>query len=210
MDLKTLPKPPIRRRAGAETPEILAHRMALYLRAIGIEPVAPASATQREVQAAYNQQWAALPLYWRSRAKRLARTQVMAAGLAHSLATAPLTTAVKPPKQDPTPKSETISMVCPHCRMRGGFPKRAWFSRQLAEEALLRALEIPKNFTGLQVYECPHTRGYWHLGHCREDNDKPWGKLGGKRSLLPHWFVAAGLSISLRLVSFFESQASDE
>jgi hypothetical protein len=76
-------KLPKKRRAGAETAEILAHRMALYLRAIGIEPVAPAGANQRETQAAYDQQWAALPLYWRSRARRLARTRVMAVGLAH-------------------------------------------------------------------------------------------------------------------------------
>jgi hypothetical protein len=159
MDLQIGPKQRKKRRAGAETPEILAHRMALYLRAIGIEPVAPAGANQRETQAAYDQQWAALPLYWRSRAKRLARTQVMATGLAHSLATAPFATAVKPPERNAAPEVEAISIVCPHCRMRGGFPKRAWFSRQLSEEALLRALEIPKNFTGLHIYECPHMSG---------------------------------------------------
>jgi hypothetical protein len=90
--------------------------------------------------------------------------------------------------------------------MRGGFPKRAWFSRQLAEEALLRVLEIPKNFTGLHIYECPHTSGYWHLGHRREENAKPWRESRKKRSRLPHWFVAAGLSISLRLTRYFESQ----
>jgi hypothetical protein len=188
----------------------LAHRIALYLLAIGIEPVAPAGATQREIQAAYDRQWAALPLYWRSRAKRLVQTQVMATGLAHSLATAPFASAVTPPKQDPGPKAETLSMLCPHCRMRGGFPKRAWISRQLAEEALLRALEIPKNFTGLHVYECPHTQGYWHLGHRREDNVKPRGEPRGKRWRLPRWFVAAGLSISHQVIRFFESQASDE
>jgi len=189
------------RSGAAESPEIMAHRLAIYLRAAGIEPIAPQGAAPRQILAAYNQQWNALPAHWRSRARRTGRAQMLASGLAHSRETAPFVTSQRPLIAFPAQERETVAVVCQHCRMRGGFPKRAWLSRQFAEDALLRALEIPKNFEGLHVYECPHTHGHWHLGHLQDDTSaKPGRGKVEEKSRFPGWVVVPGLLVSLSLI----------
>jgi hypothetical protein len=202
--LQSVHTPPKGGRSGAaESPEIMAHRLAIYLRAVGIAPITPQGATQRQILAAYNQQWNALPARWRSRARRAGRAQMLASGLAHSRETAPFVTPQRPLIAPPAQELETVAVVCQRCRMRGGFPKRAWLSRQFAEDALLRALEIPKNFEGLHVYECPHTQGHWHLGHLRDDTSAKLerGKVEGK-ARFSLWVVVPGLLVGLSLIRF--------
>jgi hypothetical protein len=188
-----LPKSKVGRRGMFESHERLAHRLAIYLRSVGVEPVAPAEATSRQKLTAYHQQWEALPVHVRSRGRRTGRARMSISTLTESLHTERLITTKNPSIEG---DRETVAVVCPHCRMRGGFPKRAWLSRQLAEDALLRALEIPKNFEGIHVYECPYNRRYWHLGHLREDASiKALGACVGENSNFSKWVVLCGLGL---------------
>jgi hypothetical protein len=206
MNLQPLQKRP-KSTLSAESPEILAQRLFIYLRVAGIEPVAPEGASPKQILAAYNQQWNALPAYCRSYARRTSRAQMLASGLTNSLAAVALVSAQRPPVAPPVLKRETVAVQCPHCRMRGGFPKRAWLSRQLAEEALLRALEIPENFKGLRIYECAHMPGHWHLGHLQEDaSTKPRTAQAGENSRLSEWVVTAGLLAGIGLIRLLASR----
>jgi hypothetical protein len=188
-----LTKSKVGRRGKFESHERLAHRLAIYLRSVGVEPVAPAEASPRQRLTAYHQQWEALPVHVRSRGRRTGRAQMSISAPIESFHTERLITTRNPSIER---ERETVAVVCPHCRMRGGFPKRAWLSRQLAEDALLRALEIPKNFEGLRIYKCPYNRCYWHLGHFREDDSiKMLGACAGEHSNFSMWTVLCGLGL---------------
>ena len=61
---------------------------------------------------------------------------------------------------------ETMAAVvpkCPKCRMRCGLPKKSWPTREMAYECRERCPDP----ADVNVYECPHQPGYWHVGHPR-------------------------------------------
>ena len=70
---------------------------------------------------------------------------------------------------------------CPYCRMWGGFPKRSWPSREVAEEVWQRQ---PDRAT-LRVYICPGQTGFWHLGHLPEQDNSAPAVSSLSSSLLP-------------------------
>jgi hypothetical protein len=61
---------------------------------------------------------------------------------------------------------ETMAGVvpkCPRCRMRCGLPKKSWPTREMAYESRERCPDPAE----VNVYECPHQVGFWHVGHPR-------------------------------------------
>ncbi len=157
-----------------------ARRFALYLSSIGISPVLPCNSYKQWVvalQAQYN----ALEVGQRKLARRAGRQLVRESGsiriAAASLPTPVFvqTRAANAPTVRPRPfsRDEQFNSIlrrwsartppCPSCRMRNGFPKRSWPTREWADE--VRGRQHDRDT--LRVYECPVKPGLWHLGHIR-------------------------------------------
>ncbi len=157
-----------------------ARRFALYLSSIGISPVLPCNSYKQWVialQAQYN----ALEVGQRKLARRAGRQLVRESGsiriAAASLPTPVFvqTRAPNAPTVSPRPFSRdeqfnsvlrrwsVLTPPCPSCRMRNGFPKRSWPTREWADEVWGRQHDRDT----LRVYECPVLPGFWHLGHIR-------------------------------------------
>jgi len=144
-------------------------RLALYLHGIGIQPNAAGT------QAQYNQ----LEKGQRKLARRTGRQLLIEFG---SIAKAIVALTNHLVKETLTHNSRTVvprnrsreeqflhnlsrwpsfTPPCPSCRMRCGFPKRSWPTREWAEEVRERQHDRDT----LRVFECPVQPGFWHLGH---------------------------------------------
>jgi hypothetical protein len=157
-----------------------AQRLALYLNSIGI-PLIPSVSSYRRWAAVLQTQYNALDPERRKLARRTGRHLIKQAGsIANALAALASPIALQPPTNDAPPvarggpsREEQFNSICrlwsaltppcPSCRMRNGFPKRSWPSREWADEVW----ERQHDRDSLRVYACPAQPDYWHLGHIR-------------------------------------------
>jgi hypothetical protein len=154
-----------------------ARRLALYLSSIGISPVSSASSYKQwatDLQAQYNALEVAQRKLARQTGRRLLKESgsiaIAVASLTNPVALQPLTPPVDPRTGSREEQFKYISgrwsaltPPCPSCRMRNGFPKRSWPTREWADEVWGRQHDRDT----LRVYECPAQPGFWHLGHIR-------------------------------------------
>jgi hypothetical protein len=156
----------------------LARRLALYLSSVGI-PVVASSTSYRQWAADLQTQYMALPEDQRRLARATGRKLITeSASLRAAAATleSPLCLQVqagKPSTSHGLSRQAIFALIsrrwspltppCPTCRVRGGFPKRSWASRELADEVLARQHDRD----ALRVFPCPVQPGLWHLGHVR-------------------------------------------
>jgi hypothetical protein len=157
-----------------------AQRLALYLNSIGI-PLVPFASSYTQWAAALQTQYNALDPERRKLARRTGRHLIKQAGsIANAVAVLPSPIVPKPPTNNAPPiawrvrsrEEQFISICrrwsaltppCPSCRMRNGFPKRSWPSREWADEVW----ERQHDRDSLRVYACPAQPDVWHLGHLR-------------------------------------------
>jgi hypothetical protein len=167
--------PPLRRTLSKESimkkGARMRRRIRLYLRSIGIEPTAAGPLTQ----------YAELEPEQRKLARRTGRQRIREAGSITNAVAALDSPVVQESKLSSTPpvaaqsrnrsREKVFDQVrrrwspmtppCPSCRMRNGFPKRSWPTREWADEVWGRQHDRGI----LRVYECPAQPGFWHLGH---------------------------------------------
>lgn len=157
-----------------------AQRLALYLNSIGI-PHVPSASSYRQWAAVLQTQYNALDPERRELARRAGRHLIKQAGsIANALAALPSPIALQPmtinaPRVARRAQSReeqfnslcrrwsALTPPCPSCRMRNGFPKRSWPSREWADEVR----ERQHDRDSLRVYACPAQPDFWHLGHIR-------------------------------------------
>jgi hypothetical protein len=157
-----------------------AQRLALYLNSIGI-PLVPSASSYRRWAAVLQTKYNALDPERRKLARRAGRHLIEQAGsIANALIALPNPIVLQPPANNAPPvarraqsKEEQFTSIsrrwsaltppCPFCRMRSGFPKRSWPSREWADEVR----ERQHDRDSLRVYACPAQPGFWHLGHIR-------------------------------------------
>jgi hypothetical protein len=157
-----------------------AQRFALYLNSIGIQLV-PFASSYRQWAAVLQTQYNALDSERRKLARMAGRLLIKQAGsIANALAALPNPIALQPPTNNAAPvawraqsKEEQFISIrrrwsaltppCPFCRMRNGFPKRSWPSKEWADEVR----ERQHDRDSLRVYACPAQPDFWHLGHIR-------------------------------------------
>ena len=157
-----------------------ASRLALYLSSIGIPPVPLASGYKQwatDLEAQYN----ALEVEQRKLARQTGRRLIKEArsiAIAAAALTNPVVQEIQAHNAPPVaPRIQSreeqldyarrrwsvLTPPCPSCRMRNGFPKRSWPTREWADEVWGRQHDRDT----LRVYECPAQPGFWHLGHIR-------------------------------------------
>jgi hypothetical protein len=157
-----------------------ASRLALYLSSIGIPPVPLASSYKQwatDLEAQYN----ALEVEQRKLARQTGRRLIKEArsiAIAAAALANPVVQEIQAhnaPSVAPRIQSReeqldyarrrwsVLTPPCPSCRMRNGFPKRSWPTREWADEVWGRQHDRDT----LRVYECPVQSGFWHLGHIR-------------------------------------------
>jgi hypothetical protein len=154
-------------------------RLALYLSSIGISTVTSA-ASYKQWAAGLQAQYNALEIGQRRLARQAGRQLIRESG-SLKIAAASLknpiirvTGARISPPAIPRPREEQFAYIsrrwsaltppCPRCRMRNGFPKRSWPTREWADEVWQRQHDRDS----LRVFECPGQPGFWHLGHIRQ------------------------------------------
>jgi hypothetical protein len=146
-------------------------RVTLYLRSIGLGPTAAGALTQ----------YAELELEQRKLARRSGRQFIREAGSIKNAVAALNSPVVQETKVSSTApivaqsrsrsKEKVFDQIhrrwspltppCPSCRMRNGFPKRSWSTREWADEVWAKQHDRDL----LRVYQCPAQPGFWHLGH---------------------------------------------
>jgi hypothetical protein len=156
-----------------------ARRLALYLSSIEISLVSSANSYKQwaaDLQTQYN----ALEAGQRKLARQTGRRLIKEAGsIAKAVASLPNPVVLQTQTDSPTVTSRTqsrekqfeeicrswseLTPPCPSCRMRNGFPKRSWPTREWADEVWGRQHDRDT----LRVYSCPTQSGFWHLGHIR-------------------------------------------
>jgi hypothetical protein len=156
-----------------------ARRLALYLTCIEI-PLAPMAGTYTKWAADLQAQYNALEVGQRKLARQVGRRLIKRAGsIAIALASLPDPVVQLIQTDSPLGATRTrsrerqfdevrerwsaLTPPCPSCRMRNGFPKRSWPTREWADEVWRRQYDRD----ALRVYECPVQPGFWHLGHVR-------------------------------------------
>ena len=157
-----------------------AQRLALYLTSIGI-PLVPFASSYRQWSAVLEAQYNALDPERRKLARRAGRHLIKQAGsIANAQTALPIPIVPKPPTNNAPPiarrarsreeqfvaiceRWSALTPPCPSCRMRNGFPKRSWPSREWADEVR----ERQHDRDSLRVYACPAQPDFWHLGHIR-------------------------------------------
>jgi hypothetical protein len=156
-----------------------ARRLALYLRSIGIPPV-PSAGSYKQWAAALQVQYNALEVGQRKLARQTGRRLLKESGsiaiavafLTNPVALQPLTVSTPVGRRTRSREEQfdyirrrwsALTPPCPSCRMRNGFPKRSWPTREWADEVWGKQ----HDHDTLRVYECPVLPGFWHLGHMR-------------------------------------------
>jgi hypothetical protein len=156
-----------------------ARRLAIYLTCIEI-PFAPMVGTYKKWVADLQAQYNALEVGQQKLARQAGRRLIKGAGsIATALAILPdpvvqLIQTESPPSTTRTRSGKrqfdevrqrwsALTPPCPSCRMRNGFPKRSWPTREWADEVWGRQHDRD----ALRVYQCPVQPGFWHLGHVR-------------------------------------------
>jgi hypothetical protein len=159
-----------------------ARRLALYLSSIGI-PTVPSANSYKQSAAALQAQYNALEVGQRKLARQTGRRLLKESGsIAIAVASLANPVALQPevansPPVAPRARSRSreeqfdsirrrwsaLTPPCPSCRMRNGFPKRSWPTRNWADEVWGRQHDRDT----LRVYACPVQSGFWHLGHIR-------------------------------------------
>lgn len=143
----------------------MARRLACFLSAVGETPVLTGKGYRRDCHVLLSQ-YAALPVAIRKEARRKGRQVIRDIGI--KAATMSLYPTTPYPVSNSSKKKEPIRLAslfsqslgrCSVCKT-WGHGKRAWPSREMAEEF--------RPFSGdmsLEVYECPANPGTYHLGH---------------------------------------------
>ncbi len=157
-----------------------ASRLALYLSSIGIRPVLSAR-SYKQLATDLQAQYEALEVGQRKLARKTGRRLIKEArsiAIAVATLTNPVVQETQAHNAPPiTPRTQSreeqfkyisrrwsaLTPPCPSCRMRNGFPKRSWPTREWADEVWGRQHDRD----ALRVYECPIQPGFWHLGHIR-------------------------------------------